>query len=100
MPDMMFAVYCLDRETAAAKRQEYYPAHRKFLEAAGDYGVKIVISGPLTEEDGTTPIGSLFVLEAENQNDVERFNEADPFAQNGVWENTAITGFIKRQASF
>jgi uncharacterized protein YciI len=94
---MLFAVYCLDEKKAAAKRQEHYPAHRQFLATAADYGVKVVMSGPLTKEDGATPIGSLFVLEAENQNDVEKFNRADPFTRSGVWENSAITGFIKRQ---
>jgi uncharacterized protein YciI len=95
-PNVLFAVYCLDGESAAQRRQENYPAHRQFLGTAADYGVKIVISGPITKEDGETPMGSLFVLEAENRAAVEKFNQADPFARMGVWQDTAITGFVKK----
>jgi uncharacterized protein YciI len=59
--------------------------------------VKIVMSGPLTADDGQTMIGSLFVIEAADRAAVERFNAADPFHAAEIWEKVSITGFIRRQ---
>jgi uncharacterized protein len=55
------------------------------------------MSGPLTSDDGTTMIGSLFVVEASDRETVERFNRADPFHGAGIWEHVTITGFQRRQ---
>ncbi len=94
---MLFAIHALDREGALPKRLENYAAHREYLAKAAQFGVKIVISGPLTKDDGETMMGSLFVVEAENRETVERFNANDPFRKADLWERVTITGFIKRQ---
>jgi uncharacterized protein len=94
---MLFAIHAIDRDGALPKRLENYEAHREHLKTAGDYGVKIVISGPLTKDDGETMIGSLFVLEAAGSEVVKKFNANDPFNKAGIWEQVKITGFIKRQ---
>lgn len=94
---MLFAIHALDRKGALDTRLANYDAHKAFLSDTAPYGVKIVMSGPLVAEDGTTMIGSLFVAEAESLADVERFNAADPFHKAGIWERVSITGFIRRQ---
>jgi uncharacterized protein YciI len=55
------------------------------------------MSGPLVEDDGSTMIGSLFVIEAPDRYSVERFNRADPFHAAGIWHNPTITRFNRRQ---
>jgi uncharacterized protein len=94
---MLFAIHALDRDGALPKRLENQTAHREYLSGASNHGIKIVISGPLTKDDGETMIGSLFLIEAESKEVAERFNSNDPFNKTGVWEHVTITGFIKRQ---
>jgi uncharacterized protein YciI len=94
---MLFAIHALDETGALPRRLANYDAHKAFLADTSPYGVRIVMSGPLTADDGETMIGSLFIVEAQDRRDVERFNQADPFHAAGIWERVAITGFIRRQ---
>jgi len=94
---MLFVIHGVDRQGALPKRLENYDAHKAFLSDTSAYGVKIVMSGPLTSDDGQTMIGSLFVVEAADRAAVAAFNQADPFHKAGIWERVTITGFIRRQ---
>jgi uncharacterized protein len=94
---MLFAIHAMDHKGGLPKRLENYAAHRAFLERTADYGVKIVVSGPLTEDDGETMIGSLMIVEAPDREAAERWNANDPFHKAGLWEKVAITAYIKRQ---
>lgn len=94
---MLFAIHALDRPGALPTRLAHYDAHKAFLSDTSAFGLKIVMSGPLTAEDGETMIGSLFLVEAPDRSAVERFNAADPFHRAGIWERVTITGFIRRQ---
>ncbi|UZE50705.1 YciI family protein [Rhodopseudomonas sp. P2A-2r] len=94
---MLFALHAIDRRGALPKRLANYDAHKAFLSDTSPYGVSIAMSGPLTADDGTTMIGSLFLIEAPDRAAVERFNAADPFYAADIWETVSITGFIRRQ---
>lgn len=94
---MLFAIHALDRAGALPRRLENYDAHKAFLSDTSAFGVGIVMSGPLTADDGTTMIGSLFLIEAESREAVVAFNAADPFAKADVWQQVNITGFLRRQ---
>lgn len=94
---MLFVIHALDKPNALNIRLAHYDAHKAFLAGPNPYGVRIVMSGPLTTDDGTTMIGSLFLVEALDRASVERFNRADPFHDAGIWERVTITGFQRRQ---
>ncbi len=94
---MLFVIHALDRAGALPQRLAHYDAHKAFLSDAEQHGVHIVMSGPLSADDGTTMIGSLLVVDAPDRAAVERFNGADPFHAAGIWERVTITGFIRRQ---
>jgi uncharacterized protein YciI/predicted GNAT family acetyltransferase len=94
---MMFVIHALDKPGALNVRLAHYDAHKAFLADPSPHGVRIVISGPLTADEGTTMIGSLFLVEASNRASVESFNQADPFHDAGIWEHVTITGFQRRQ---
>jgi hypothetical protein len=94
---MLFAIHALDRAGALPRRLENYDAHKAFLSDTSAFGVSIVMSGPLVADDGTTMIGSLFLIEAESREAVAAFNAADPFAKANVWQQVNITGFLRRQ---
>ncbi len=94
---MLFAIHAVDRKGALDKRLSNYDAHKGFLSDTTPYGVQIVMSGPLTSDDGRSMIGSLFLVEAPNRAAVEEFHRADPFFAAQIWETVTITGFIRRQ---
>jgi uncharacterized protein YciI len=94
---MLFVLHALDKPGALSRRLSNYDAHKKFLSDTAPHGVKIVMSGPLTADDGETMIGSFFLIEAQDRATVERFNSADPFYAAGIWEKVSVTGFIRRQ---
>ena len=93
---MLFVIHGFDKADGAAKRKENYPAHGAHLAGAAKWGVKIVMSGPLTKDDGATPIGSHIVVEAPDRKAAEAFHHADPFYAADVWESTSVTAFLKK----
>ena len=94
---MRFAIHAIDRPGAFETRLANCDAHKAFLADTGPHGVRIVMSGPLVADDGTSMIGSLFLVEAPDRPAVEAFNRADPFHAAGIWERVTITGFVRRQ---
>ena len=94
---MLFIIHALDKPSALPTRLANYDAHKAFLSDTSAYGVKIVMSGPQVADDGETMIGSLFLVEADSREAVERFNRADPFHAAGIWDAVTITGFLRRQ---
>jgi uncharacterized protein YciI len=94
---VLFVIHCLDGANKASKRTDNYPAHRAFLETAEKFGVRIVMSGPLMTDDGTSPIGSHFVIDAPDRKAVEAFHQADPFYATRVWDKVSIAVFDKKR---
>ena len=94
---MLFVIHARDKAGALATRVAHYDAHKAFLSDTSPRGVRIVMSGPLVADDGTSMIGSLFLVEAADRATVERFNRADPFHAAGIWQDVAISGFLRRQ---
>ena len=95
----LFVIHALDRPNALQTRLDAYAAHRAYLGESDGKGVRIMASGPLTTDDGATPIGSLFLIEAETIEAVRAFNAADPFAKAGLWETVAIQRFDLRRGA-
>lgn len=94
---MLFVIHALDKAGGSTdQRKEHYPAHHAFLADHAKLGVKIVMSGPLVANDGATPVGSHFVIEAPDRTTAEAFHHADPFYKVGVWGNSTVTPFIKK----
>ncbi len=94
---MLFVIHAFDKANGHPVRMANYDAHKSFLTQDEKYGVRIIMSGPLVADDGETPIGSHFVVEAADRAAVEAFHHADPFYAAGVWESPSITAFVKRR---
>jgi uncharacterized protein YciI len=95
---MQFVVFALDKPGALKLRLEVLDAHRHFLDTApADHGVKVLLSGPLTKEDGSTMRGSFFLLEAERQENIEEMFANDPLQAAGVWSEWHISAVMVRQ---
>ena len=95
---MRFVVHALDKPDALPRRMQVIDAHRRHLDEAPErHGVQILLSGPLTQDDGETMCGSFFLLEASSRDDVEALFAADPLSQADVWESRTVTAVTIRQ---
>ena len=77
-------------------RLENYDAHRNYLNTTQ---TNIVLAGPVTAADQSTPIGSFMIICVDHQEEAERFNHGDPFYRLNVWDKASIRiqPFIKRR---
>ncbi len=71
----------------------FMPAHRDYTATKP---IKILLSGPLTSDDGESTLGSFFLVEANDRAEVEAFQQGDPLFQAGIWESIEVRAFSKR----
>jgi uncharacterized protein YciI len=87
---MLFLIHCIDRADASALRAATRPAH---LDCILKMGAKILIAGPVLAADAQTPVGSVFIMECEDQAQAQRFAREDPYAKAGLFERTTVAPF-------
>lgn len=84
---MHYVVVCRDAEPGSDRRQAALDEHRRHVDRYAD---RIVLSGPLLADDGTTRCGQLFVLELPDRASAQRFVDDDPFTRAGIFESTRV----------
>ncbi len=94
---MHFVIHAVDRPNALETRAKHYRVHRIHLDEAGDHQVHVTTAGTLVAEDGETPVGSLFILEAENRAAVDAFINSDPYHINDVWQSVDVHYYNKKR---
>jgi hypothetical protein len=90
---MLFVIYCLDKPGTEKTRAANMQAHKDYI-ATGP--IEVLISGPLTTDDGQKVIGSFFMVEAVGRNHVEKFQRDDPLFKSGIWASAEARAFTKR----
>ena len=78
-----------ERPGALERRLATRPAHLHYLEG---HATRLVQAGPLLDA-ASQPVGSLFLLEAEDRAQAEAFAAADPYVAADVFESTVIHPF-------
>ncbi len=96
---MLFVVHALDKDNILPTRAKYYRAHRIHLDRAEDHEVDVVTAGTLVADDGETPVGSIFVIDAKSRAAVDAFAHSDPYHQNGVWNRVQIHRYNKKRGT-
>ena len=96
---MLFVIHATDRKDAMPTRAKFYRDHRIHLDKAGDYDVDVVTAGTLIADDGETPCGSVFVIDANDRTTVDAFVRSDPYHVNSVWERVQIHGYSKKRGT-
>ena len=96
---MLFVVHATDKPGLLPTRAKHYRDHRIHLDKAGDYDVDVVTAGTLIADDGETPCGSVFVIDARNRAAVDAFVRSDPYHVNAVWERVEIHGYNKKRGT-
>jgi uncharacterized protein YciI len=94
---MHFVIHAVDRPDALTTRAKFYRDHRIHLDQADRHRVKVVTAGTLVAEDGETPVGSLFILEADNRAAIDAFTTSDPYHVNSVWQNVDVHYYNKKR---
>ncbi len=89
---MQFAIVCLDKPDHGHLRAENRPAHIDYL---NDNLEHMLLAGPFLSEDGERPVGSLLILEFDDQGQARAFAEGDPYARAGLFESVTIRPFRK-----
>ena len=64
---MLFVIHAIDKTGEMPTRAKHYRDHRIHLDKAEDYDVDVVTAGTLVADDGETPCGSVFVIDASSR---------------------------------
>jgi uncharacterized protein YciI len=86
---MYYTIYALDRPDAGDLRVRTRTVHREYLHNP-DLPVRLILAGPLLDDDGETMVGSLIVVEAPSREAVEAFSGADPYRTVGLIGSVVI----------
>jgi uncharacterized protein len=96
---MLFVVHALDKKDILPTRAKHYRAHRIHLDQSENYAVEVVTAGTLVADDGETPVGSVFVIDAADRAAVDAFTRSDPYHVNRVWERVEIHRYNKKRGT-
>ena len=94
---MQFVVHAIDKQGILATRAKFYRQHQIHFTRPATDGIGVVTAGTLVADDGETPVGSLFVVDAEDRTALDAFTCSDPYYVNGVWE--AVDAYRKKRGS-
>jgi uncharacterized protein YciI len=84
---MLYLIYCEDRPGGAAIRQAEREAHFAYLARHRDI---LLLGGALLAEDGTTRIGSSFLVNVPSRTAAEQFSRGEPFTKAGLYGDVRI----------
>jgi uncharacterized protein len=96
---MLFVVYAIDKKDIMPTRAKHYRAHRIHLDKSEDHAVEVVTAGTLLADDGETPAGSAFVVDAADRAAVDAFTRSDPYYINGVWDRVDIRRYSRKRGT-
>jgi uncharacterized protein YciI len=91
---MLWVVTCVDKPNTAAIRESVLQPHRDYLASQKHI---LVLAGATQNDEGTTAIGSVFVLNVNSRAEAKQFSDGDPFTQKGVFANITIIRMRKGQ---
>lgn len=89
---MHFVLECHDKPNSLELRLANRPTHLDYLNSKLDH---IIIAGPLLDEAGEKPVGSLLVLDFPDKAAAEAFAAADPYAIAGLFQSVSIRPYRK-----
>lgn len=89
---MQFILECHDKDGGLDLRLATRPPHLAYLESRIDH---IIVAGPILDDDGAKPVGSLLIVDFPDRATVEAFAAADPYAQAGLFKSVSIRPYRK-----
>ena len=89
---MLFIVQFEDKPGVADVRQTLFPSHLEFLDRVKD---KVLVPGSVREIPSDRPLGGLWIVEAENEQEVRDIFKDDPFWTNNLRAGVRINRWHK-----
>lgn len=83
----LFLINARDRKGALDVRLANRSAHLDYAKALGD---KLLVGGPVIDEDGEAMIGSTIIIEAGSLAEARSWSENDPYAKAGLFETVEV----------
>jgi len=87
---MEFVLICRDKPGHLDTRLATREAHLAWVATKGD---AIRLAGPLLDDDGSTMIGSLFIVEVDDRQAAEALNAGDPYTLAGLFADVTVHPF-------
>jgi len=84
---MQYAIICLDKPGQAELRSATRPAHLDYLKREV---ARVVYAGPLLDDKGEAPLGSLLIMNFEDLAAARRFAAGDPYNEAGLFESVTV----------
>lgn len=84
---MPYVIRTWDKPDSGELRAASRPAHLAYLTP---FASRILAAGALLDEAGTTPAGSLIVLDTEDRDEAQRLVDDDPYTHAGLFERVEI----------
>ena len=84
---MLYAAVSLDKPGQLELRIATRPPHVAWLEGLGD---QLKLAGPMLDETGENPIGSLVIIEAESLAAARAVFAADPYVKAGLFATADV----------
>jgi uncharacterized protein YciI len=81
----LFVLNCIDKPNSLALRAETRPAHLAYLDATG----QAKLGGPYLDGAGD-PVGSMIIIEADDEAAAVAFSRADPYSKAGLFETVDV----------
>ena len=88
---MLYLLICTDKKNSEELRKKVRPDHLDYL---SDFDIKL--AGPMLDDDETTMIGSIIMIECNSKEAAEAFAKEDPYNLAGLFEDVRVSAF--RQA--
>ena len=88
---MLYILICTDKKNSEELRRKVSPDHLDYL---SDFNIRL--AGPMLDDDETTMIGSIIMIECNSKESAEAFAKEDPYNLAGLFENVHVSAF--RQA--
>jgi len=84
---MQYVIICLDRPEQGALRAETRPAHLDYIKREA---ARMVYAGPLLDDAGEAPVGSLLIMNFDDLAAARAFAAGDPYNEAGLFESVAV----------
>ena len=84
---MLFVATCTDKPQSMELRLSTRPAHLAYLQGLGS---NVKAGGALLTPDQTSVIGSMLILEGENEADIAAILARDPYALAGLFASVDV----------
>lgn len=89
---MLFIVQFEDKPNVLELREKLLQAHFEFLDRVKD---RVLVPGSMREVPTDRPLGGLWIIEAENEEEVRDIFKDDPFWTNGLRASVRINRWVK-----